>query len=105
MNNPVANPVLNAAFRRAFMLSVLTGAVTALTARQQDQLWEDCLIAGFIVLLTTLIARGGFEGGFDANRAINNNVSRGDVPMAAAGVTVTQPTDVPMVTGAATVTQ
>jgi hypothetical protein len=103
MNNPVANPVLNAAFRRAFMLSVLTGAVTALTARQQDQTWEDCLIAGIIVLLTTLIARGGFEGGFDANRALNNNVNRGDVPMAAAGVTVTQTADAPLAPAGAAV--
>jgi len=88
---PVVGPVLGAAFYRAALLSMLTGAVTALTARQQDQSWEDCLIAGAIVLISTLIARAGLEGGYDANRATNNDVNKGDVPVAAPNVTVTQP--------------
>jgi len=85
------NPVFDAAFIRGALLALLTGAATTLTSKQQDMSWEDALIAGAIVLITTLIARIGLEGGYDANRARTNNVNAGDVPMAATGVTVTKP--------------
>ena len=85
------NPVFDAAFIRGALLALLTGAVTTLTSKQQGLSWEDALIAGAIVLITTLIARTGLEGGYDANRARTNNVNAGDVPVAADGVTVTKP--------------
>lgn len=88
---PVVGPVLGAAFYRAAMLALLTGAVTALTSRQQGLSWEDCLIGGAIVLITTLIARAGLEGGYDANRATNNDLNKGDVPVAAPNVEIIKP--------------
>lgn len=81
--------VFGAAFLRAILLGVLTGGVTTLTSRQQDMSWEDALIAGAIVLLTTIIARGGLEGSYDSHRAAEGNLNKGDVPVASDKVTVT----------------
>lgn len=74
--------VFGAAFYRAVVLALLTGAVTVLTARQQDQSWEQALVAGGIILFTTIIARAGFEGSYDSHRADTGNMNAGDVPMA-----------------------
>lgn len=85
--------VITAAFYRAVLIGLLTGAVTTLTARQQEinnqQLsWENALISGVITCATIILARGGLEGGYDANRAATGNLNQSDVPMAAPNVTV-----------------
>ena len=94
------HPVLNAAIGRAFVVSVLVGALTVLTTRQLNidvagitahPSWEDALIAGAVAFITGFLARGFGEGGYDVNRANNNNINAGDVPVAATGVTVTKP--------------
>ena len=100
MQMTTTNPVFDAALGRAFLLALLTGAVTALTTKQQGQSWEQALIAGAIVMLTTLIARGGLEGGYDARRASSGNINAGDVPSASPKVEVVPVGDV----GAITVT-
>lgn len=88
--------VLTAALYRSILLGVLNGAVTALTARQMEVNghklgWEDCLISGAIIALTTVITRGLGEGSYDANRAATGNMNASDVPMASDKVTVSKP--------------
>ncbi len=70
---------ISVAFQRSAILGLLTGLVTALTSRQQDLSWEDALIAGAVVLLTTIIARGGIEGAYDGQRQSEGNVTKADV--------------------------
>jgi hypothetical protein len=96
--------VLDAAFIRAALLSLLTGAVTTLTARQQEQSWEQALIAGAILALTTLIARAGLEGAYDTRRAVSGNMNEGDVPVASPKVEVRPTGEVGEVTVTGTVT-
>lgn len=88
--------VLTAALYRSILLGLLSGAVATLTARQMEvgglkMSWEDALISGAIICLTTIITRGLGEGSYDQNRANTNNVNASDVPVAAPGVTVTKP--------------
>lgn len=79
MSNGQVSATISNAFQRSTILGVLTGVVTALTSRQQDQSWEQCLIAGAIVLLTTVIARGGLEGAYDGQRQAEGSVAKSDV--------------------------
>ena len=78
--------VINAALYRAFIISVLLGASATLTTRQiPDAGWEACVIVG----VSAFMARGFGEGSYDAKRAIDGNVNKGDVPVASAKVDVT----------------
>lgn len=82
--------VINAALYRAFIISVLLGASATLTTRQiTDAGWEDCVIVGVSAFITAFLARGFGEGSYDAKRAIDGNVNKGDVPVASAKVDVT----------------
>lgn len=94
------NPVINAAVGRAFVVSLLVGILTVLTTRQLNvdigglsvhPSWEDSGISGAVAFITGFLARGFGEGGYDAQRAANNNVNKGDVPVAAPDVVVTEP--------------
>lgn len=88
----VSNPVLDAALKRAAILAVLLGVSAFVGARQQGLDWEPAIYAGVGALVLTLITRGLGEGGYDSNRAANNQVNDGDVPVAASGVTVIEST-------------
>lgn len=83
------NPVLDAAFRRAFILGVLLGIGAFIGARQQGLDWENAVYSGITILISTLVIRGLGEGGIDANRAATGNMNEGDVPVASSKVTVT----------------
>jgi hypothetical protein len=87
----INNPVFDAAFRRAALHGCLLGALAFMGARQQGLDWENSVYAFLGALVALLISRGAVEGGYDNRRAQNNNVNAGDVPMAAAGITVTKP--------------
>jgi hypothetical protein len=89
----VTNDVLNAAMLRAFLISLVTGALTTLTTRQLDvgvlsPSWEDALTAGGVAFLTTFLARGFGEGGYDSHRASVGDANAGDVPVASDKLTV-----------------
>lgn len=87
MNQPITGAVsatLSAAFKRAVILAAISGALVALTTRQQDiggvsPSWEDALVAGAIAALGILITRGLGEGSLDAQRQAEGNVSAADV--------------------------
>jgi hypothetical protein len=85
--------VLTAALYRSLLVGLLTGVVTALTARQQsingvNLSWENAIIAGVISACTIILARGLGEGTYDANRAATGNMNAGDVPVASDKVAV-----------------
>lgn len=82
------NPVFDAAFRRAALLGALLGIIDLIKSRQFGLTWEECVLAGILTLAITLVARGLGEGGYDSNRATNNNINDGDVPVAAPRVDV-----------------
>jgi hypothetical protein len=84
----ISNDVLASAFNRSLIVAGLTGVLSILTSYQQGQTWEQAIVAGLIIAITAVIARLGLEGGYDMNRANNNNVNPGDVPVAAKGVDV-----------------
>lgn len=82
------NPVLDAAFKRAFIVGVLMGAGAFIGARQQGLSWEAAIYSGLGILIAQLILRGFGEGGIDARRAQTGNMNDGDVPVASDKVTV-----------------
>lgn len=87
------NPVLNAALGRAFIISLLSGALVTITTRQLDVAdvtpsWEECLLAGAVAFITAFLSRGFGEGLYDQQRAANGNINAGDVPVASDKVDV-----------------
>ena len=87
----MSNPVINAAMTRAAMIGLLLGVLAFIGARQQGIDWEQAIYGGVGAFVASVLSRGFGEGLYDSNRAANNNVNAGDVPMAAPDVVVTEP--------------
>jgi hypothetical protein len=83
--NGTVSATLQSAFVRSIFLAIVSGLTTVLMTRQIEAgdgtptSWEECLVAGGIVALTTITARLGFEGGYDARRQTEGTVNPSDV--------------------------
>jgi len=92
--NGTVSSTLSSAFARSIFLAIVSGAATVLSTRQIEAAdgtpnsWEECLVAGGIVALTAIVARLGFEGGFDARRQAEGSVSAADVQTSPPAVVV-----------------
>jgi hypothetical protein len=92
--------VLQSAIIRGLYLAIGTGLSTALLVWATTDELKPILIAGITSGLAVLGFRGGAEGFYDRNRAIEGNMNAGDVAMASPKVEVVPTGDV----GAITVT-
>ena len=81
------NPVLDAATKRALMGAIILGLLTFFAIMVQTDDWKMIVSVVGTATLTNFAVRAGIEGIYDTQRAINGDVSKGDVPGVVAVVT------------------
>ena len=84
------SPQATAALRGLYQ-AIGQAALVALTTWAVTDDVKVIVIAAGTAALLALGFRAGFEGGFDANRAANNDIRDSDVPVAAPDVRVIEP--------------
>lgn len=84
------SPQVTAWLRAAYQAFGQAALVALLTWQATDDSKTIAIAAGTAALVA-LGFRGGFEGAFDNNRAVNNDVRSSDVPVAAPDVQVIEP--------------
>ena len=83
-----SNPVIDAAFKRALLAALLVGLSTFFVMLPQTDDWKLLVSGVGGAIVGVIISRLGVEGTYDANRAANGNISKGDVPEASPKVEV-----------------
>jgi hypothetical protein len=83
------NPVLDAATKRALMGAIILGLLTFFAIMVQTDDWKMIVSVVGTATLTNFAVRAGIEGIYDTQRAINGDVSKGDVPEASNKLVVT----------------
>jgi hypothetical protein len=102
MPSMTAGSVMMTAILRGFYNFICTSAAAGITSylsmmavlpdsTSNDDILQIAVLTGALAGLAALGFRGGAEGLFDRNRAVNNDVRASDVPSEAPGVTVIEP--------------